>query len=252
MIHVFYIKDIKLLEDGGGKLIIYKKSEDLINWKGGYDSKLEYSFLIGVGGVVQIIDNSPKPTLYLKNFHTLADEVNKVGTDYARLNTKKNAFFLGGNSYYVHPSLQGLNFSELTKVATEIKMCEISNSKGEDWAPCIYKNKVLTSYGDIRDLVLDYTEFSLVEKPVKKEEPKKEKIQDKPKKTPANNLSPKKETEDNTSYKKSKEEKSWWWNIVFYISMALFVTMCLYMCTHLDTYERGTRDTLHMPYNSHP
>ena len=83
------------------------------------------------------VNETSKGTVYSKNFRSLTEEVSACGTDYARLNPSKHAFFLGGNSYYVGPSLQDKDFNGLRAVAEQIQICD-SSIDGENWVPTLF------------------------------------------------------------------------------------------------------------------
>lgn len=87
------------------------------------------------------VNTTAQGEIYSKNFRSMKEEVNKVGTSDFRLNAEKHALFLGGNAYYVGKSLHGLNASELAAKAKDIQICD-SSTDGERWVPCLFISSV--------------------------------------------------------------------------------------------------------------
>lgn len=83
------------------------------------------------------VNTTNRGTMYSKNFRSLREECAALGTCDARVNMQKHSLFLGGNSYYVGPSLQGKSVSELAALGKEIQVCESSVDK-EHWVPCLF------------------------------------------------------------------------------------------------------------------
>jgi|GEM_PF-5536474 hypothetical protein len=193
------------------------------------------------GETIKVFENAPYTTIFCKNFRTLAEECKIEGTDYVRVVTKNNAFFLGKKSYFIGSSLQGKGFEEIKKMAQDILICE-SSIDCQIWISCIYKKEVATSYGDIRDLMPSFSDIIKEEtSQEKKKAEDKEKIQEK-----------KVHIVEKPKIEEPKKEKSFWGAVLFYGIAIIGVIMCLYMCTHLDTYNGYHEDTLHMPHNSRP
>lgn len=66
--------------------------------------------------------------LLSRNFRSLKQEAQAAGTCDFRIN--KHAFFLGGKTFYIGPSLQGKNAAELGSIAKEIQVCDCSTDGG--------------------------------------------------------------------------------------------------------------------------
>jgi hypothetical protein len=83
------------------------------------------------------VNRTERGTMYSKNFRSLKAEADAAGTREARIVPEKKAFFLGGNAYYIGPSLQGKNEEEIASIASQIQICE-SSVDGTKWVPCLF------------------------------------------------------------------------------------------------------------------
>lgn len=169
----FYYRNFQLFENTEKKVILYEMSIDFKKWDRGVDEKLKFMNLVDTEGVV--LKSIAGVVLYTKNFRSLAEECKTEGTDYVRVVTKNNAFFLGKKSYFIGSSLQGKGFEDIKKIAQDILICE-SSIDCKKWISCIYKKEVATSYGDTRDLMPNI--FDILQEIVedKKKEEKEEPI----------------------------------------------------------------------------
>ena len=87
------------------------------------------------------VNTTAQGEIYSKNFRSLKEEVNSVGTADFRYNPAKHALFLGGNAYYVGPSIKATNAQELANLGKDIQICE-SSTDGERWVPCLFISTV--------------------------------------------------------------------------------------------------------------
>jgi len=83
------------------------------------------------------VNETSKGTMYSKNFRSMKEECQKLGTTDFRVNQERHSLFLGGNAYYVGPSLQGKSASEIGALGKDIQICESSVDK-ENWVPCLF------------------------------------------------------------------------------------------------------------------
>ncbi len=83
------------------------------------------------------VNETEQGTIYSKNFRSMKEECSKAGTTDFRLNQEKHSLFLGGNSYYVGPSLQKKSVDEIAALGKDIQICE-SSVDGKRWVPCLF------------------------------------------------------------------------------------------------------------------
>lgn len=83
------------------------------------------------------VNTTAQGEIYSKNFRSLKEEVNSVGTADFRINKETHAFFLGGNAYYVGKSLHGMGANEIAAKAKDIQICD-SSTDGSKWVPCLF------------------------------------------------------------------------------------------------------------------
>lgn len=96
-----------------------------------------------INGIECRVNETPNGTIYSKNFRSLKEEAMAVGSTEAEVNEKRHAFFLGGNAYYVGPSLQGLSAEELAAQAKDITVCD-SSIDGSHWVSTLFKANGVT------------------------------------------------------------------------------------------------------------
>lgn len=83
------------------------------------------------------VNTTEKGKIYSKNFRSMKEECLAAGTTDFRVNQEKHSFFLGGNSYYVGPSLQGKNAAQIAALGKDIQICD-SSVDGSKWVPCLF------------------------------------------------------------------------------------------------------------------
>lgn len=83
------------------------------------------------------VNETSKGTIYSKNFRSMKEECAKQGTTDFRVNKEKHSFFLGGQAYYVGPSLQGMGAAEIAAKGKDIQICD-SSVDGQKWVPCLF------------------------------------------------------------------------------------------------------------------
>lgn len=83
------------------------------------------------------VNTTSRGTMYSTNFRSLKEEAQSLGTKDFRYNKEKHSLFLGGNAYYVGPSLQGKSTAEIASLGKEIQICDSSMDK-QKWVPCLF------------------------------------------------------------------------------------------------------------------
>lgn len=74
--------------------------------------------------------------LLSRNFRSMKQECAAAGTSDFRIN--KKAFFLGGQTYYIGPSLQGKSAAELGALGAQIQVCDTSIDGGVSSVPTLF------------------------------------------------------------------------------------------------------------------
>lgn len=94
------------------------------------------------------VSKTDKGEIYSQSAISLEEEADRVGATSCEVVTKKNAFFLNHNPYYIGPSLRGKTGAEIMAVADQLKVnLSITDAKLKEaqtkneplkWVSCLF------------------------------------------------------------------------------------------------------------------